>query len=104
MQPAIHQEKNPDIYRFDVRLFVAMYCGLHFLLIIPRESPCIIHLLNSRTVKVFASCRTAVLRLVIFTLTLAQKFEISSLKLTLINSLSFVQSITYTKWLNKKKI
>jgi hypothetical protein len=23
MQPAIHQEKNPDIYRFDVRLFVA---------------------------------------------------------------------------------
>jgi hypothetical protein len=31
MQPAIHQEKNPDIYRFDVRLFVAMYCGLHFL-------------------------------------------------------------------------
>jgi hypothetical protein len=35
-----------------------------------------IHLLNSRTVKV----RTAVLRLVIFTLTLAQKFEISNLK------------------------
>jgi hypothetical protein len=31
MQPAIHQEKNPDIYRFDVRLFVAMYCGLHLL-------------------------------------------------------------------------
>jgi hypothetical protein len=31
MQPAIHQEKNPDIYRFDVRLFGAMYCGLHFL-------------------------------------------------------------------------
>jgi hypothetical protein len=28
---------------------------------------------------VFASCRTAVLRLVIFTLTLAQKFEISNL-------------------------
>jgi hypothetical protein len=43
MQPAIHQEKNPDIYRFDVRLFVAMYCGLHFLFIIPRESPCITH-------------------------------------------------------------
>jgi hypothetical protein len=64
----------------------------------------IIHLLNSRTVKVFTSCRTAVLRLVIFTLTLAQKFEISSLKLSLINSLSFIQSITYTKWLNKKKI
>jgi hypothetical protein len=41
MQPAIHQEKNPDIYRFDVRLFVAMYCGLHLLFIIPRESPCI---------------------------------------------------------------
>jgi hypothetical protein len=41
MQPAIHQEKNPDIYRFGVRLFVAMYCGLHFLFIIPRESPCI---------------------------------------------------------------
>jgi hypothetical protein len=40
MQPAIHQEKNPDIYRFDVRLFVAMYCGLHLLFIIPRESPC----------------------------------------------------------------
>jgi hypothetical protein len=35
-----------------------------------------IHLLNSRTVRVFASCRTAVLRLVIFTSTLAQKFEI----------------------------
>jgi hypothetical protein len=32
--------------------------------------------LNSRTVKVFASCRTAVLRLVIFTLTLARKFEV----------------------------
>jgi hypothetical protein len=28
-----------------------------------------IHLLNSRTVKVFASCHTVVLRLVIFTLT-----------------------------------
>jgi hypothetical protein len=41
-----------------------------------------IHLLNFRTVKVFASCRTAVLRLVIFTLTLAQKFEISNLKLS----------------------
>jgi hypothetical protein len=40
MQPTIHQEKNPDIYRFDVRLFVAMYCGLHLLFIIPRESPC----------------------------------------------------------------
>jgi hypothetical protein len=38
---------------------------------------------------VFAGCRTAVLRLVIFTLTLAQNFEISNLKLTLINSLSF---------------
>jgi hypothetical protein len=49
------------------------------------------HLPNSRTVKVFASCRTAVLILV-FTLTLAQKFEISNLKLSLINSLSFIQS------------
>jgi hypothetical protein len=37
MQPAIHQEKNPDIYRFNVPLFVGMYCGLHFLFIIPRE-------------------------------------------------------------------
>jgi hypothetical protein len=62
-----------------------------------------IHLLNSRTVKVFASCRTAVLRLVIFTLTLAQKFEISNLKLSLINSISLIQNVTYTKWLNKKK-
>jgi hypothetical protein len=53
----------------------------------------IFHLLNSRTVKVFASCRTAVLRLVIFTLTLEQKFEISNLKLSLINSLSFIQSM-----------
>jgi hypothetical protein len=45
---------------------------------------------------VFASCRTAVLRLVIFTLTLAQKFEISNLKLSLINSLfSFKVHITY---------
>jgi hypothetical protein len=43
----------------------------------------------------FASCRTAVLRLVIFTLMLAQKFEISNLKLSLINSLSFIQNITY---------
>jgi hypothetical protein len=42
--------------------------------------------------------------IVIFTLTLAQKFEISNLKLSLINSLSFIQSITYTKRLNKKKI
>jgi hypothetical protein len=57
-----------------------------------------------RTVKLFVSLCTAVLRLVIFTLTLAQKFEISNLKLSLINSLSFIQSITYTKWLNKKKI
>jgi hypothetical protein len=53
-----------------------------------------IHLLNSRTVKVFGSCRTAVPRLVIFTLTLAQEFENSNLKLSLINSLSFIQSIT----------
>jgi hypothetical protein len=65
---------------------------------------CIIRFLNFRTVKVFASCRTAVLRLVIFTLTLAQKFEISNLKLSLINSPSFIKSIIYTKRLNKKKI
>jgi hypothetical protein len=64
----------------------------------------IIRFLNSRTVKVFASCRTAVLRLVIFTLTLVQTFEISNVRLSLINWLSFIQSITYTKWLNKKKI
>jgi hypothetical protein len=38
---------------------------------------------------VFASCRTAVLRLVIFTLTLVQTFEISNLRLSLINSLIF---------------
>jgi hypothetical protein len=44
---------------------------------------------------VFASCRTAVLRLVIFTLTLAQKFETSNSKLSLINSLSFIQSMYY---------
>jgi hypothetical protein len=30
MQPAIHQVKNPDIYRFDVRLFVAMYWWVAF--------------------------------------------------------------------------
>jgi hypothetical protein len=44
MQSAIHQEKNPDIYRFDVRLFVAMFVGCIFYsvgLIIPRKSPCI---------------------------------------------------------------
>jgi ABC-type iron transport system FetAB permease component len=64
----------------------------------------IVHLLNSRTVKVFASCRTVVQRLVIFTLTLVQKLEISNLKLSLINSVSFIQHITYTKWLHKKKI
>jgi hypothetical protein len=52
-----------------------------------------LHLQNSHTVKVFASCRTAVLRLVILTLMLAQKFETSNLKLSLINSLSFIQSI-----------
>jgi hypothetical protein len=63
-----------------------------------------IHLLNSRTVKVFASCRTVVQRLVIFTVTLVQKLEISNLKLSLINSVSFIQNITYTKWLHKKKI
>jgi hypothetical protein len=54
MQPAIHQEKNPDIYRFDVRLFVAMYCGLHLLFIIPRESPCIQKLVR------YATCYTLV--------------------------------------------
>jgi hypothetical protein len=54
----------------------------------------IIHLLNSRTVKVFASCRTAILRLVIFTLTLAQKFEISNLKLSL-NKFAFFHSKYY---------
>jgi hypothetical protein len=31
MQSAIHREENPDIYRFDVRLFVPVCCGLHFL-------------------------------------------------------------------------
>jgi hypothetical protein len=45
MQPAIHQEKNPDIYRFDVRLFVVQcIVGCIFYsvgLIIPRKSPCI---------------------------------------------------------------
>jgi hypothetical protein len=51
--------------------------------------------INSRTVKVFVSCRTVVLRLVIFTLRLAQKFEISNLKLSLINSLSFIRSMYY---------
>jgi hypothetical protein len=40
-------------------------------------------------------CRSEII--VIFTLTLAQKFETSNLKLSLINSLSFIQSITYTK-------
>jgi hypothetical protein len=55
-----------------------------------RAEVCIIRFLNSRTVKVFASCRTAVLRLVIFTLTLVQTFEISNLRLSLINSLSFI--------------
>jgi hypothetical protein len=64
----------------------------------------IVHLLNSRTVKVFVSCRTVVQRLVIFTLTLVQKLEISSLKLSEINSVSCIQNITYTKWLHKKKI
>jgi hypothetical protein len=44
---------------------------------------------------VFASCRTAVLRLIIFTSTLVQKFKTSNLKLSLINSLSFIQSTYY---------
>jgi hypothetical protein len=60
-----------------------------------RKTDVIVHLLNSRTVKVFASCRTVVQRLVIFTLTLVQKLEISNLKLSLINSVSFIQNITY---------
>jgi hypothetical protein len=38
-----------------------------------RQGIVTIDLLNSRTVKVFASCRTAVLRLVIFTVTLEPK-------------------------------
>jgi hypothetical protein len=41
---------------------------------------------------VFVSCRTAVLRLVIFTLTLAQKFEISNLK---INKFGFFHAKNY---------
>jgi hypothetical protein len=45
---------------------------------------------------VFASYRTAVLRVVIFTLTLAQNFEISNLKLSLRNSLSFIQNMYYS--------
>jgi hypothetical protein len=68
------------------------------------KSPGAIHLLNSRTVKAFASCCTVVQRLVIFTLTLVQKLQISNLKLSLINSVSLIQNITYTKWLHKKKI
>jgi hypothetical protein len=53
---------------------------------------------------VFASCRTAVLRQVIFTLTLAQKCELSNLKLSLINSLlSFKVSITYIHEMAKQK-
>jgi ERCC4-type nuclease len=70
-----------------------------------------IHLLNYRTVKVFLSCHTAILRLVIFTLTLPQKFEISYFKLSLINSLSFIQSMYYLhemaeqeKDMNRKRI
>jgi hypothetical protein len=44
MQPAILQEKNPDIYRFDVRLLLQCIVGCIFYsvgLIIPRKSPCI---------------------------------------------------------------
>jgi hypothetical protein len=33
-----------------------------------------------------------------------QKLEISDLKLSLINSVSFIHNITYTKWLHKKKV
>jgi hypothetical protein len=51
-----------------------------------------IYLITSRTVEVFVSCRTAVLRLVIFTLTLAQKFEISNLK---INKFGFFHAKNY---------
>jgi hypothetical protein len=42
---------------------------------------------------VFASCRTAVLRLVIFTSTLAQKFKTSNLKL--FNKFAFFHSKYY---------
>jgi hypothetical protein len=31
MQPTIHQEENPNIYRLHVQVYVPMYCGLHFL-------------------------------------------------------------------------
>jgi hypothetical protein len=54
---------------------------------------CTIHLLNSRIVKVFTSCRTAVLKLVIFTFTLAQKSEILNLKL--FNKFAFFRSKYY---------
>jgi hypothetical protein len=41
MQPTIHCNKKPDIEAVNVRVFLLMNCGLHFLFIIPRESPCI---------------------------------------------------------------
>jgi hypothetical protein len=40
MQPTIHCNKKPDIEAANVRVFLLMNCGLHFLFIIPRESPC----------------------------------------------------------------
>jgi hypothetical protein len=31
VQPTIHQEEKPDIYRLHIQVYVPMYCGLHFI-------------------------------------------------------------------------
>jgi hypothetical protein len=45
MQPTIHKQEKPDIYRPYVQVYVSMYCGLHFLFrrayYITCEIPCI---------------------------------------------------------------
>jgi hypothetical protein len=49
MQPTIHCNKKPDIEAVNVRVFLLMNCGLHFLfrgLIIPRKSPWIWKIFN----------------------------------------------------------
>jgi hypothetical protein len=52
MQPTIHCNKKSDIEAVNVRVFLLMNCGLHFLfrgLIIPRKSPCIIRLASDNS-------------------------------------------------------
>jgi hypothetical protein len=72
-----------DIKSWDVQKYFIVYQTFALSQIVRLST---IRFLNSRTVKVFASCRTVVLRLTIFTLTLAQKFEVKFNKFALFHS------------------